>query len=90
MPEAADELKSLQAQLYREEILRARQLTREQRMAEVFEISDRQIGMMLSGAMHKLQTRDENEGWQEVSRWIKRLEKAHDRDFYTAEAPDEK
>ena len=78
-------LKALQAEIYRERVLRARQLTVQQRLNEVFELSNHMFGMMLGGAMHRLNTRDESQGWIEVRRWMHRLDRVHDRGFYLPE-----
>lgn len=72
------ELEQLQAALYREKIRRARSMTVAERLAEVFELSNHQFGMMLAGAMHRLGTRDESAGWQEVARWMERLDRVRD------------
>lgn len=80
-------LKALQDDIYREKILRARALTPEQRLAETFELSERQFGMMLAGAMHRLGTQDEAAGWQEVARWVKRLDRVREHGLYVSEKP---
>ena len=90
MPNIHDELaalKALQDDIYREKILRARRMTLEERLAEVFELSNHQFGMMLAGAMHKLGTRDENEGWREVARWVERLDRVHEHGRFVAQKP---
>lgn len=80
---AAAELKAMQDDIYREKILRARRQTPEQRLADVFELSNHQFGMMLGGAMHRIGTRDESKGWEEVRRWMGRLDRAREYQFYT-------
>jgi hypothetical protein len=80
-------LKALQDDIYRERILRARKMTMEQRLADVFELSNHQFGMMLAGAMHRLGTSDEAAGWQEVRRWMARLDSVHDHGLYVTEKP---
>lgn len=80
-------LKSLQDAIYRERILRARKMTEQERLAEVFELSNFQFGLMLAGAMHRLGTTDEAEGWAEVRRWMDRLDRARDHSFYVKEKP---
>jgi hypothetical protein len=82
---AAAELKAMQDDIYREKILRARKQTPEQRLADVFELSNHQFGMMLGGAMHQIGTRDESAGWEEVRRWMGRLDRAREHKFYTKE-----
>ena len=49
----------------------------------VFELSDFQFQMMLAGAMARLDTEDENEGWNRVRCALERLDKARDLGFYT-------
>ncbi len=80
-------LKALQDDIYRERILRARKLTVEQRLADVFELSNHQFGMMLAGAMHRLGTRDEAAGWQEVRRWMARLDRVREHGLYVTATP---
>ena len=71
-------LKALQDAIYRDKILRARAMTPEQRLAEVFELSNHQVGMMHAGAMDRIGTTDKEEGWVEVRRWFKRLDQVRD------------
>lgn len=78
-------LKDLQDSIYREKVLRARAMTPEERLESVFEMSDFQMGMMHAGAMHKIGTSDPVLGWQEVKRWINRLDRARDFKFYSTE-----
>jgi hypothetical protein len=82
---AAAELKAMQDSIYREKILRARRQTPEERLADVFELSDHQFGMMLAGAMHKLGTSDPNKGWEEVGRWMERLDRVREQNLYARE-----
>lgn len=78
-------LKELQDAIYREKVLRARQMTVTERLDEVFDLSNRQMGMMLAGAMHRLGTKDQEEGWDEVSRWLARLDRVRDHGLYVTE-----
>lgn len=90
MADAADDspaLRRLQDEIYRERIARARQLTVSERLEEVFELSNHQFGMMLAGAMHRVGTRDEATGWQEVRRWMARLDRVREQGFYTTDKP---
>ncbi|MFT3991364.1 MAG: hypothetical protein QM680_08125 [Luteolibacter sp.] len=80
-------LKALQDAIYREKILRARGMTIEERLNEVFELSQRQLGMMHAGAMHRLSTEDQTKGWEEVSRWLNRLDQVRDHGLYVHEKP---
>jgi hypothetical protein len=80
-------LKALQDDIYRERVLRARKRTVEQRLADVFELSNYQFGVMLGGAMHRLGTDDEAAGWEEVRRWMKRLDRVREHGLYVSEKP---
>jgi len=80
-------LKDLQDSIYREKVLRARGMTVEEKIDSVFELSDFQFGMMHAGAMHRLGTSDEAEGWTEVRRGLERIAWVHDRTFFTLERP---
>lgn len=78
-------LKELQDAIYRDKVLRAREMSLEERLDEVFELSNRQMGMMLAGAMHRLGTSDQDEGWDEVNRWLARLDRVRDHGLYVSE-----
>ena len=78
-------LKDLQDSIYREKVLRARAMTPEERLESVFELADFQIQIMHAGAMHKIGTSDPEWGWQEVRRWMDRLDHARDFRFYSTE-----
>lgn len=78
-------LKELQDAIYREKVLRAREMTIAERLDEVFDLSNRQMGMMLAGAMHRLGTKDQEEDWDEVSRWLARLDRVRDHGLYATE-----
>jgi hypothetical protein len=80
-------LKALQDDIYRERILRARRMTTAERLAEIFELSNHQFGMMLGGALHRLGTRDEVAGWAEVRRWMERLDRVRDQGRYVTHKP---
>jgi hypothetical protein len=82
---AAAELKAMQDAIYREKILRARRQTPEERLADVFELSNHQFGMMLGGAMHRIGTTSETEGWEEVGRWMRRLDRVREFGLYVSE-----
>lgn len=80
-------LKALQDDIYREKIRAARKLSVQQRLADVFELSNHMFGMMHAGAMHRLKTSDEAAGWTEVRRWMQRLDQAREHGLYVAEKP---
>lgn len=86
-PDEAAALRALQDDIYRERILRARRMTLEQRLAEVFEQSRLQFGMMLGGAMQRVGTADQATGWREVRRWMDRLDRVQEHGFYVKEKP---
>jgi hypothetical protein len=78
-------LKELQDAIYRDKVLRARGMSIEQRLEEVFDLSNCQMGMMLAGAMHRVGTQDEQTGWNEVRRWMERLDRVRDHGLYVIE-----
>ncbi len=43
------------------------------------------MGMMLAGTMHRLGTSDQDEGWDEVNRWLARLDRVRDHGLYVTE-----
>jgi hypothetical protein len=79
-------LKDLQNSIYRDKVLRARGMTIQEKIDSVFELSDFQFGMMLAGAMHRLGTSDEAEGWSEVRCGLERISYVRDWDFFTTES----
>lgn len=80
-------LKALQDAIYRDKVLRARRMTEQERLAEVFELSNHMFGMMLGGAMQRLGTMDEAKGWEEVRRWMERLARSREHGLYVKEKP---
>ena len=80
-------LKALQDAIYRDRIRLARARTVQQRLAEVFELSNFMFGMMHGGAMNRLGTTDELAGWAEVRRWMRRLDRAREHGLYVTEKP---
>lgn len=80
-------LKDLQDSIYREKILRARAMTKEERISAVFEQSGFQFGMMLAGAMARIETDDESLGWQEVRKGLDRLDRVREHGFYSKTKP---
>jgi len=90
MPKLHDDpaaLKALQDAIYRDKVLRARGMTVAERLEEVFTQSNTQFGMMLAGALDRLGSQDEALGWQEVRRWMTRLDSVHDHGRYTTTRP---
>lgn len=80
-------LKAMQDDIYRERILRARSQTVEERLADVFEMSNFVFGMMQAGAMDRIGSTDEAAGWQEVRRWMDRLDRVREHGRYATVKP---
>jgi hypothetical protein len=78
-------LKALQDAIYRDKILRARAMTTQERLEEVFELSNHQAGMMHAGAMDRLGTTDQEAGWKEVRRWFERLDRVRNHGRFVEE-----
>ncbi len=67
------DLEALQDAIYRDKVLRARAMTMEERLGEVFELTNSVLGRMLDGAMWQHGTDDRGEGFREVARRIGRV-----------------
>jgi len=80
-------LKALQDELYREKVRRARAMTPEQRLAEVFELTNGVFARMHDGAMWQLGTTDPVRGWQEVRRRLDRLCRVRDQGRFVHQKP---
>ncbi len=80
-------LKAMQDSIYREKILRARRQTPEQRLADVFELTNSVFARMHDGAMWQAGTTDAEEGWQIVRKRLARLRKMHDAGRFVDEPP---
>ncbi len=78
-------LKALQDAIYRDKILRARAMTPEQRLEDVFVLSNSAFQRMHEGAMWHLNSDDPAEGWREVRRRLDRLQLVQDRGRYSEE-----
>jgi hypothetical protein len=81
-------LKDLQDSIYREKVLRARAMTREERISSVIELSNCQFGMMLAGAMARIKTDNEDLGWEEVRRGLERLDQVREHGLYATTKPE--
>jgi hypothetical protein len=75
---AAAELKAMQDSIYREKILRARRQTPEERLADVFELTNAVFTRMHEGAMWQAGITDEQQGWEIVRKRLARLRQVHD------------
>jgi len=83
----AAELKAMQDQIYREKILRARRQTPEERLGDVFELSNAAFARMHEGAMWQAGISDEKEGWEIVRKRLDRLRKMHDAGRFVTQGP---
>lgn len=77
--------KVLQDDIYRERVLRARQQTPEERLADVFELSNAVFIRMHDGAMGQFGLSDPGEGWRHVEERLSRLQKLHDQGRFATE-----
>ena len=80
-------LKDLQDSIYREKILRARAMTREERFIVGVELTNEVSKRILHGAMARLGTDDESVAWADVHLRSGRLRKARDHGYYSFEKP---
>ncbi len=78
-------LRALQDDIYRKKVLRARNQTPEQRMADVFELSNSVMRRMHDGAMWQLGLQNPAEGWKAVGARLNRLHKVHDQGRFVSE-----
>ncbi len=80
-------LADLQESIYREKVLRARRMTREERFIAGVELTNEVSKRILQGAMARLGTNDESIAWADVHRRAGRLRKTHDYGHYSFEKP---
>lgn len=80
-------LADLQDSIYREKVLRARKMTREERFIAGVELTNEVSARILHGAMARLGTTDESLAWADVHRRMARLRKAHDHEMYSLSKP---
>lgn len=66
-------LKAMQDDIYREKVLRARRQTPEERLADVFMLSNAVFARMHEGAMWQAGITDEKQGWEIVRKRLGRL-----------------
>ncbi|MFU8893213.1 MAG: hypothetical protein ACNA8L_06245 [Luteolibacter sp.] len=76
--DAAASLKAMQDDIYREKILRARKLTPEQRLADVFVLTNFVFARMHEGAMWQAGSTNAEAGWNIVRQRLNRLQKVQD------------
>jgi len=80
-------LADLQDSIYREKVLRARKMTREERFICGVELTNEVSLRILQGAMARLHTTDESVAWADVHRRASRLRRTHDYGMYSFEKP---
>jgi hypothetical protein len=79
------ELLAMQQSIYREKVLRARQMSPEERLADVFALSNSAMARMHEGAMWQHGLTDEDEGWTIVSQRLERLRQLHEKGLFVNE-----
>ncbi len=72
------DLIKLQESIYLDKVRRARAMTPEQRLADVFELTNDVLGRMLAGVMWQKKIEDPAEGRKVVAQQIDRLRYVHD------------
>lgn len=82
--QASRDLARLQQQIYREKILRARAMSVEERLAEVFELTNEVMIRILDGARARSKG-DEALAWDDAWQRLSRLRAVNDRGRFTTE-----
>ncbi|MCX6874191.1 MAG: hypothetical protein NTW21_10345 [Verrucomicrobia bacterium] len=77
-----DAMKALQAEIYRDKVLRARAMTPAERLEEALELSNDIYAWMLDGAKAQCGLSSDEEGWDEVQRRLQRLRRVHESKLY--------
>ncbi len=77
-----DAMKALQAEIYRDKVLRARAMTPAERLEEALELSNDIYSWMLDGAKAQCGLTSDDEGWTEVERRLQALRKLHESKLY--------
>ncbi len=77
-----DAIKALQAEIYRDKVLRARAMTPAERLAEALELSNDIYAWMLDGAKAQCGLPSDEEGWAEVQRRLQTLRRVHECKLY--------
>jgi hypothetical protein len=86
--DAAASLKAMQDDIYREKILRARKLTPEQRLADVFVLTNSVFARMHEGAMWQGGSTNAEAGWNIVRQRLNRLQKVQDMGRFSNQKPE--
>jgi hypothetical protein len=82
----SDALKTLQDEIYRDKVLRARAMSPTERMDEALELSNDIYTWMLDGAKSQCGLTSEEEGWAEVQRRLQTLRGLHEKSLYKSVA----
>ncbi|MGJ8633270.1 MAG: hypothetical protein ACSHX7_05060 [Luteolibacter sp.] len=80
-------LKDLQDSIYREKILRARSMTREERFLTGIQLTNEVSDRMLTGAMARLGTNNESLAKADLRCRLERIRKSQDHGFYSNKKP---
>jgi hypothetical protein len=80
-------LKELQDAIYRDRILRAREMSSEARFESGIEQTNSAMTRILEGAMWQTGIADVREGWAEVRRRMQRISQVRDQGFYVTSPP---
>lgn len=78
-------LRDLQDSIYREKILRARAMTREERFIAGCQLTNEVCERIFHGTMSRLGTTDPKAAWDEAKKRASRLRLANDHTFYVSE-----
>jgi len=82
------DLNNFQDEIYRDKIIRAREMSEHQRLAVAIELTKSVFGRMHEGAMWQLETNDPETGWTEVCRRLQQLRRVRDQGRYVNERPE--
>jgi hypothetical protein len=80
-------LSDLQDSIYREKILRARAMTREERFISGCQLTNEVTERIFQGAMARLGNIDPKSAWLDAKKRAERLRRASDHGFYVNEIP---
>jgi hypothetical protein len=80
-------LRDLQDSIYREKILRARAMSREERFIVGCQLTNEVTQRIFQGTMARLGTNDPKSAWKEAKKRAERLRQANDYETYVSEKP---
>lgn len=79
-------LKTLQDEIYRDKVLRARAMSPTERLDEAMELSNDIYTWMLDGAKSQCGLTSDEDGWDEVLRRLQTLRGLHEKSLYKSVA----